>query len=222
MLERRRETGVDAAGLVRLFALLLLLSVWKVTLTPLFSHVTLITPDHQARLLGQFTPGPTATPFGSVFGMSDMPVATSTPFVLPTYTPYPTYTPAPSYELSNHRFSFYDPAIGKDKPEIAQINCDQWNYTTLTCDSPLRNGERWQDNYFISAACPYELYIAAAQFEIVSPEWLKILFPRGFTCKDTGDAVTGLYIDFLVPWRNMPMPYEQTPWGAPITLMRVR
>ena len=119
-------------------------------------------------------PGPTATPFGSVFGMSDMPVATSTPFVLPTYTPYPTYTPAPSYELSNHRFSFYDPAIGKDKPEIAQINCDQWNYTTLTCDSPLRNGERWQDNYFISAACPYELYIAAAQFEIVSPEWLPL------------------------------------------------
>jgi len=147
-----------------------------------------------------------------------------TPTPQPTLTPLPTPTldPYQNYPLTNHKFSFYDPMIGKDKPEIRYINCDQWNDVTQYCDSALRNGERWEDNYFIAAACPYDLYMAGAYFEVVSPDWLVKLFPAGFTCKDTGEAVTGLFIDFLIPWQSMPMAYEKTPWATPITLRRIR
>jgi len=147
-----------------------------------------------------------------------------TPTPMPTNTPMPTSTQNEfaDYPLSNHKFSFYDPMIGKDKPEIRFINCEKWNDVTQYCDSTLRNGEDWAVNYFTSAACPYDLYMAGAYFRVISPDWLVTLFPVGFVCKDTGDAVTGLFIDFLIPWRSMPMPYEQTPWGTPITLQRIR
>jgi len=146
----------------------------------------------------------------------------------PTVTPFPTVTPLPSptagynYPLSNHKFSFYDPMIGKDKPDIRFINCDKWNDVTQYCDSALRNGEAWENNYYIAAACPYDLYLAGAYFQVVSPDWLVALFPNGFTCKDTGEAVTGLFIDFLIPWRSVPFEYGAVPWGTPITLMRIR
>jgi len=144
--------------------------------------------------------------------------------ITPTVTPVPmaTFDPYANYPLSNHKFSFYDPMIGKDKPEIRYINCGDWNDVTQYCDSALRNGERWEDNYFIAAACPYDLYMAGAHFRVISPDWLVALFPNGFTCKDTGELVTGLFIDFLIPWRSMPMPYESTPWATPITLQRIR
>ena len=237
MSEKRRESGIDAAGLVRVFGLLVLLSMWKWALTPLFSHVTWLSDDSRNKILN-ITATPTelglvsvlstpqlspwdysgGVPTSSIIQMTSVFESTQTPY--PTYTPYPTL--ANVYPLSNHRFSFYDPMIGKDKPDIAFINCENWNAVTQYCDSQLRNGETWEANYFISAACPYDLYLAGARFEVVSPAWLLALFPQGFTCKDTGEAVTGLYIDFLIPWANMPMPYDQTPWGTPITLMRLK
>lgn len=228
MNERRKETGLDGAGVLRLVAFVLLLASWRWALAPMFKHVVWISPETKNNILG-ITPTAGAAYYGispASSGPTLDPYLIVTPSPFPTYTPYPTYTPmatiTPVYELSNHRFSFYDPMIGKDKPEIAEINCAKWNYETNYCDSALRSGERWEDNYFISAACPYDLYVARAHFEVVSPQWLKDLFPRGFTCKDTGELVTGLFIDFLIPWRSMPMPYDQTPWGTPITLMRTR
>lgn len=158
----------------------------------------------------------TVTPSPVVLGVS---VGNPTPY--PTYTPYPTFTPI-AYEVSSYKFSFYDPMIGLDKPEIAELNCANWNYETLNCDSALRNGEDFRTNYLRAAACPYDLYIAAAQFEVVSPDWLRALFPYGFVCKDTGELVVYPYIDFLIPWKSMPMPYDKTPWTDPVTLRRLR
>jgi len=142
--------------------------------------------------------------------------------ITPTVTPSPSATPGLNYPLSNHLFSFYDPLIGRDIPEIAEVNCGQWNYETKYCDSALRSGEPWELNYFRASACPYALFVERAEFLVVSPDWLKVLFPDGFVCKDTGELVTHPFIDFLVPWRSMPMPYADTPWRAPITLMRIK
>jgi hypothetical protein len=196
----------------------------------MFSRVTWMKSETKNQILGI-----TSTPNNHVnFGLNVPPTAGADIYILstatfvPTPSPYPTYTPLPTYTalanfpLSNHRFSFYDPMIGRDKPDIALINCENWNFETQYCDSKLRNGERWEDNYFISAACPYDLYLAGAHFQVISPDWLKLLFPQGFTCKDTGEAVTGLFIDFLIPHNQMPMAYDLTPWGTPITLMRTR
>lgn len=170
--------------------------------------------------------GTEVAPTGAMMvpGLGALPTATPG-LIQPTFTPYPTYTPYPTenpYPISMHKFSFYDPMIGKDKPEIALINCESWNYTTLYCDSKMRNGEEWKDNYFIAAACPYDLYMAGAFFEVASPNWLATLFPQGVICKDTGEAVTGLFIDFLIPWQSMPMAYDKTPWGTPIALRRIK
>jgi len=143
------------------------------------------------------------------------------PTAQPTYTPYPTPTGI-VYPLSSHKFSFYDPMIGKDKPEIRYINCDEWNDVTQYCDSAMRSGESWEANYFRAAACPYSLYVERAEFLVVSPDWLVKLFPNGFVCKDTGEAVTGQFIDFLIPWKSMPMDYSETPWATAITLQRIK
>lgn len=203
--------------------------MWKWALTPLFSHTVWISDKSKNDILG-ITSTPSAFPtFASdmsIFGMgvpSVVPAGLFTVTPYPTNTPYPTYTPVVvDYPLSNFQFSFYDPMIGLDKPEIAELNCGDWNYSTNYCDSPLRNGEPWEQNYLKAAACPYDLYVAGAQFEVVSPDWLHALFPLGFVCKDTGELVIYPYIDFLIPWRSMPMPYENTPWTTPITLRRLR
>ena len=151
---------------------------------------------------------------------------TATPAMLAkTPTPYPTYTPYPTPTnviIEMARFSFYDPAIGADKPDIALINCADWDTVNKVCNSKLRDGSDYKDMYLKAAACRFDLYNARAEFKVLSPEWLKNLFPDGFTCRDTGDAVNGLFIDFLIPWRSMPMKYDQTPWGYPVALLRVK
>jgi len=118
------------------------------------------------------------------------------------------------------KFSFYDPLIGRDKPEIALTNCANWDTEKNDCLSMLRDGTDFRAQYFRAAACRYDLFIARAKFKVLAPEWLKTLFPDGFTCVDTGDAVNGIWFDFLIPWRSMPFPWEQTPWGTPIALLR--
>ncbi|MDP1713933.1 MAG: hypothetical protein Q8L41_04240 [Anaerolineales bacterium] len=224
--------GADIAGVVAFLAFagyisfMIYLFLPMVGNIPFFSKVD--TAIEKAELLSYVTPTsnyPAGYAGVSIGDGAPVLVTPEAVQIQSTYTPYPTYTPFPTvnaFPLSNHRFSFYDPMIGKDKPDIALINCENWNFATQYCDSKLRNGERWEDNYFLAAACPYDLYLAGAFFEVVSPDWLKALFPRGFTCKDTGEMVMDLFIDFLIPWGSMPMPYDQTPWGDPITLMRLR
>lgn len=157
---------------------------------------------------------------GSASSASPTPYPTYTP--LPTYTPYPTPEPTPYGEIVAGQFSFYDPLIGKDKPEISLVNCPEWNTVTQDCDGTLRSGDDFRDWYNKAAACTEELYLQRAQFVVVSPDWLVKLFPNGFICLDTGGAVKGLFYDFLIRWQDMPMAWEKTPWGSAVILRRVK
>jgi hypothetical protein len=165
---------------------------------------------------------PQVTPTAISAGLLPPAVASAT--ISPTAQILPTSTPGPlpTVVIEMGRFSFYDPEIGRDKPEIALVNCAKWNAETKQCDSLLNNGERYQDNYYKAAACRYDLYLQKAEFEVLAPDWLRALFPAGFVCKDTGEAVTGLFFDFLIPWQSMPMAWDQTPWGSPIALRRLK
>jgi hypothetical protein len=230
-MEGRAVGGADLSGVMNVVFLLILLSTWRAALRPLLSNfkflpdgeetpvaALIVTPD-VAGISGIISTGATATPLPDS-GMGGL--AVSIPTVQPTYTPYPTYTPPPTAVPEAYRFSFYDPVIGRDIPEIAEVNCESWNYETQDCDSFMRSGLDWRLYYRRAAACPYDLFAARAAFVVVSPDWLAALFPDGFECLDTGSSVVYPYIDFLIEWRSMPMPFNQTPWGTPVVLQRVR
>ena len=148
-------------------------------------------------------------------------IPTFTPY--PTHTPYPTYTlrPEPTPELVAGLFSYYDPMIGVEKPEIAEVNCDRWDYVNRTCLSGLRDESRFEDHYGDTVACDESLYRVRAAYRVVSPEWLKKLAPI-VTCRDTGGAVKYPYFDFLLRWQDVPFTWETTPWGSSITLERIK
>ena len=149
----------------------------------------------------------------------------TTPEPLPTYTPYPTYTPQPTSvgftDVDYVLFSFYDPLIGKDKPEIRFLNCEKWNDSTQDCDSAMRSGDNFRDFYSRAAACPLDWYNARAVFKVLHPEWLAKIMPE-FECLDTGGAVVHPYVDFLIRWKDMPFEYAKIPWRTPVILQRTR
>lgn len=130
--------------------------------------------------------------------------------------------------LDYFTLSFYDPLIGRDFPDIRHVNCSRWDDLSQDCLSALRSGDDFRDYYaghsvrsYSAGACRYELFIQKAEFEVLSPSWLRDLTPL-IRCMDTGEAVQDRWLDVLIQWRDLPMPYEDFPWGELVIVRRVK
>lgn len=229
--------GADATGVMSALLFFGYIGTMIWVMVPLVSTVPCTTLGMFCQSKKLLHPHLTSTPAPSMGGMSSVfatltpapgarftrtPISTRrAPTPYPTYTLYPTYTPLVFGEVSTGLFSFYDPLIGLDKPEIAETNCEKWNYVTNDCDSKMRDGQDFRDYYGKAAACDHSLYIQRARFRVVSPAWLVRIFPDGFTCLDTGGLVALPYFDFLIRWKDLPFDWSRIPWRAPVVLERL-
>lgn len=220
ILVRRSDQSINFPGLViGLFFVVGVPYLWLRSIDFSINHASSARPTFSAVHSARVTPfRPLGSRAVSTFTQVFVPTYTS----YPTYTPYPTVQPSPTPELVTGLFSFYDPMIGVDKPEIALVNCDNWDAVNKTCLSGLRDGSHFQDHYFDSMACPSDLYFAGAAYNVISPKWLADLVTPVVTCRDTGGAVVAPYFDFLIPWKSMPFDYDKIPWRTPVVMRRVR
>jgi hypothetical protein len=227
-MEGRAVGGADLAGVLNVIFLIMLISTWKAALAPLmrnFNFFAVETPSPNALMV-------TANPEFLGLAVSGSSSATSTPTpssvlavsmptLQPTQTPYPTYTPYPeptptvgsivgSGAPMAFRFSYYDPLIGRDMIDIAEVNCFDWNYETNYCDSKLHDWVDFEPYYGIGLACP-EWLPMYSRLVVVSPNWLV----GTYYCMDTGDLIVGDVIDFLHVWTECNFSWDETPWLNP-------
>jgi hypothetical protein len=135
-----------------------------------------------------------------------------------TATPYPTYTPVPTEELKIRilKLSFYDPLIGVYFPDIAEVNCSEWNYVTNNCDSLMSGGEDFRDWYGKAVACPPGMETGKV-IQVLFPEEL-----RGeWICADRGGVIEGDWIDFLLKYPDQVWTgynLNNFPWGSTVVI----
>lgn len=127
--------------------------------------------------------------------------------VTPTFTPTVTFTPSPLPSPTNDlpimefMLSFYDPRIGYYFPDIAQVNCLQWDDVLRDCVSKVNNGT---EHYFVyyrrGVACPPPLrdgqrirVIEPVELAAIAEEWI---------CIDRGGAIQNYYLDFMLQYPN--------------------
>lgn len=145
---------------------------------------------------------------------------TSTPTVTPTVTPTIEPVGFGLYPVMNFYLSFYDPAIGKFFPEIAEVNCLQWDNELKDCISKVNNGT---EHYFVyyrrGAACPPPLSIGQ-RFRIVSPIELRNISVE-WVCIDRGGAIQDYWLDFMLQypqdiWTGDNL--DNFPWGSEVKI----
>lgn len=157
------------------------------------------TPDHFATAWATavtatpgitFTPTVTPSPTATLWQFSPL---TKVPTLLPTSVSVQQVTPSQYMDFS---LSFYDPHIGFYFPEIADINCLQFDYQIRDCVSKVHHG---QDDYHLwyrrGAACS-QLLAYDTVFEVISPPELAGVW----RCIDVGALDVGdrHYIDFML------------------------
>jgi len=147
---------------------------------------------------------------------------TVTPTQTATVLPSPSLTATSTLPgvLAVYELSMYDPMIGRAFPEVATINCGNWNASTQYCDSTLARtsrytkSNRWEDNYWHAVACDADHL--GGLFLVTSPRWLV----GEWECLDLGfhpRIVAGDVMDFLLPWDRLPFPFADFPYNTLVT-----
>lgn len=171
----------------------------------------------------------------SLYALTGTPVPTSSKDdeTLVTFTPAPLFTPSPTLSSGigdwvvpftptpsnryTYLLSFYDPDIGVLYPDMADVNCADWDEVNKVCLSPLSNGADHREWYWRSLACAY-YYPLGTMFRVYSPDWLA----GDWLCLDYGDMISpnGEYLDFLIPVRDILAMYQgdlnNFPWSTPV------
>jgi hypothetical protein len=181
------------------------------------------TPDYVATVWGSYTQT-------AVFSVT--PTFTSMPSPTVTITPLYHLRPSPTVDFITpvsqntnklltqvFALSFYDPHIGYYFPEIASVNCLQWDAEIKECVSKVHHG---QDDYHQwlgkGAACPSTLPYDAV-FRVITPVQLAGVW----RCIDIGDLDrNGLhYIDFMLSYPDMiwtGYDLNSFPWSSDVVI----
>lgn len=158
---------------------------------------------------------PTVTP-------SPIPTFTNTPVPFPASSPFPTLSVSINTNepvLLTYNLSFYDPHIGYYFPEIAGVNCLEFDYELRDCVSKVHHG---LDDYRMwlgkGAACPASLPYDAV-FLVHEPKELV----GYWRCIDTGDLDRPPYhyIDFMLTYPDMVWTgsnINDFPWSSPVLI----
>lgn len=173
---------------------------------------------------GQYNPTPLSPSIALTYTPSSFispSVSTVSPIVSPVaITPTFTVTPTPAVVdfgqyLYEGRLSFYDPEIGRYFPDIASVNCADWDSVNKVCNSKLLYHQMdYSDWYGRGVACPPALPDLAV-LRVVYPEQLA----GDWACVDRGDAVTDNWLDFLLRYPDQVWTganLNNFPWGSPV------
>lgn len=123
------------------------------------------------------------------------PLVTPTPIIIRVEVEQPS-TVTSAAQLQYFKLSFYDPAIGVYFPEIASVNCADWDGSQ--CRSLMSNGDSFMNWYGRGVACPPPLRLG---------DLVRVVYPSqlagDWTCVDRGGAIVEGYLDFLLKYPDM-------------------
>lgn len=125
--------------------------------------------------------------------ITTVPTLTPSPIPTATQTPLPTLTLEPKRELVFLKLSFYDPNIGSIIPEIADINCMNFDHVNRVCLSTMANGVPFGAYYGRAVACPPPMQFGDV-LEVIYP----VQLTGNWVCMDRGWAIENGYVDFLL------------------------
>lgn len=142
-----------------------------------------------------------------------IPVSTPTPIVIRVDV-VPPATSTPSVQLRYFKLSFYDPAIGRYFPQVASVNCANWDSVNQQCLSVMSNGDTYLNWYGRGVACPPPLQLGDLVRVVYPPQLV-----GDWTCVDRGGAVVDGYLDFLLRYPDMVWTgynLDNFPWSSTV------